>query len=59
MAEQQQGPQQAQQRGGFDMSKYHQRYVAFKLAYIGWHYDGLAVQNTNAADNSIEVLLPP
>lgn len=36
------------------MSKYHQRYVAFKLAYIGWHYDGLAVQNTNAADNSIE-----
>jgi tRNA U38,U39,U40 pseudouridine synthase TruA len=39
----------------FDMSRYHQRYIALKLAYLGWQYDGLAVQNDT--DNTIEVPL--
>ncbi|CAG8474016.1 5881_t:CDS:2 [Paraglomus brasilianum] len=28
----------------FDMSKYSQRYIAFKVAYLGWNYHGFAVQ---------------
>lgn len=39
----------------FDMSRYHQRYIALKLAYLGWQYDGLAVQNDT--DNTIETHL--
>lgn len=36
------------------MGRYHQRYIALKLAYLGWQYDGLAAQNET--DNTIEVL---
>jgi hypothetical protein len=36
------------------MSRHHQRYIALKLAYLGWQFDGLAVQNDT--NNTIEVL---
>lgn len=29
----------------FDFSKYETRYVAFKFAYLGWHYNGLVTQD--------------
>lgn len=29
----------------FDFSKYRQKYVAFKFAYLGWHYNGLVTQD--------------
>lgn len=28
----------------FDFSKYNTRFVAFKFAYLGWNYNGLAIQ---------------
>ncbi|CAG8501242.1 2447_t:CDS:2 [Paraglomus occultum] len=28
----------------FDMSKYSQKYIALKVAYLGWNYHGFAVQ---------------
>ena len=28
----------------FDFHRYQQRYVAFKIAYLGWSYNGLALQ---------------
>ncbi|CCG83933.1 protein of unknown function [Taphrina deformans PYCC 5710] len=29
----------------FDFDKYQQKYVAFKFAYLGWHYNGLVTQD--------------
>lgn len=29
----------------FDFSRYKQRFVAFKFAYLGWHYNGLVTQD--------------
>lgn len=29
----------------FDFHKYQTRYVAFKFAYLGWHYNGLVTQD--------------
>ncbi|CCH59874.1 hypothetical protein TBLA_0C00580 [Henningerozyma blattae CBS 6284] len=28
----------------FDFSKYHTRFIALKFAYLGWNYNGLAIQ---------------
>lgn len=36
----------------FDFSKFRQRYVALKILYFGWDYDGLAEQSSN--DNTVE-----
>lgn len=37
----------------FDMRQYGKRYIALKLAYIGWDYHGLATQEN--IENTIEV----
>lgn len=37
----------------FDMRQYGKRYIALKLAYIGWDYHGLATQEN--VENTIEV----
>lgn len=29
----------------FEFGKYEERYVAFKFAYLGWHYNGLVTQD--------------
>lgn len=29
----------------FDFTKFEERYVAFKFAYLGWHYNGLVTQD--------------
>ena len=34
-------------------SRYNKRHVALKLAYLGWDYSGLAIQDT--VENTIEV----
>lgn len=39
----------------FDMKKYVQRRIAFKVAYFGWEYSGFACQSET--DNTIEVEL--
>ena len=36
----------------FDFSRFKKRHVAFKIAYLGWDYQGLAAQDTTA--NTIE-----
>ncbi|KAL1915554.1 uncharacterized protein VTP21DRAFT_6678 [Calcarisporiella thermophila] len=33
----------------FDMSKYSQRQIALRIAYLGWEYSGFAAQNDEAA----------
>eukprot|EP00727_Mastigamoeba_balamuthi_P003554 m51a1_g13196 hypothetical protein (522) ;mRNA; f:510-2458 len=39
----------------FDMSNYHQRHVALRVAYLGWNYQGFAQQDST--DNTIEEAL--
>ncbi|KAL6071813.1 tRNA pseudouridine synthase 3, variant 3 [Balamuthia mandrillaris] len=46
------GGKRKKKKREFTMSNYSQRYVAIKLAYLGWGYQGLAMQD--AQDNSIE-----
>eukprot|EP00026_Physarum_polycephalum_P008235 Phypoly_transcript_08314.p1 GENE.Phypoly_transcript_08314~~Phypoly_transcript_08314.p1 ORF type:complete len:505 (+),score=101.49 Phypoly_transcript_08314:107-1516(+) len=43
---------QEQGKKGFDMSKYHKRHIALKVAYIGWDYHGFASQENTL--NTIE-----
>ncbi|EPZ34881.1 Pseudouridine synthase, catalytic domain-containing protein [Rozella allomycis CSF55] len=38
-----------------DFNKYGQRHVAFKVAYIGWNYSGVAISHME--DNSVESYL--
>ncbi|KAI8069633.1 pseudouridine synthase [Gongronella butleri] len=38
----------------FDMSKYRQRHVAMRVAYLGWRYAGFAAQNDEALLPTIE-----
>ncbi|KAK6202787.1 pseudouridine synthase [Scheffersomyces amazonensis] len=37
-------PPKKQKRRVFDFSKYSQRFIALKFAYLGWNYNGLAYQ---------------
>ena len=39
-------------RKEFDMSRYSQRYIALKIAFVGWDYQGFALQKHT--DNTIE-----
>ena len=48
----QQSLKKSRRAQAFDMDKYCQRRVAFKIAYLGWSYDGLAVQDST--NNTIE-----
>lgn len=38
--------QDARPQRPLDFSRYRRRYVAFKFAYLGWHYNGLVQQAT-------------
>lgn len=37
-------PVKKQKKKEFDWSKQNMRFVAFKFAYLGWNYNGLALQ---------------
>lgn len=38
----------------FDFSKHNTRFVAFKFAYLGWNYNGLAIQKEATALPTVE-----
>lgn len=38
----------------FDMSKYNQRHIALKVAYLGWNYNGFAAQGNEAEIPTVE-----
>lgn len=38
----------------FDFSKYNKRFIALKFAYLGWNYNGLALQKESTALPTVE-----
>ncbi|RUP51825.1 pseudouridine synthase [Jimgerdemannia flammicorona] len=44
----------AKEPRAFDMSKYSQRHVAFKVAYFGWSYSGFAAQGNEREVPTVE-----
>ncbi|KAI9029109.1 pseudouridine synthase, partial [Phycomyces nitens] len=47
-------PQKRKPERPFDMNKYGQRRVAFKVAYLGWNYLGFASQNDPISTPTVE-----